>query len=89
MEKEKRKGISLLTGSGGFWPSWGTGARAGRRPSLARQRGMAPWARANALEGGGEVTTSGGGRAVPGDENRPPMKLRGSSSPVARFCVDG
>jgi hypothetical protein len=31
----------------------------------------------------------GGARAICSDENRPPVKFRGGSSPVARFCIDG
>jgi hypothetical protein len=37
----------------------------------------------------GEGNGVGGEGAVRSDENRPPVKFRGGTSPVARFCVDG
>jgi hypothetical protein len=50
--KGKRKGISMLTRPGGdFGPA--RGRARGRRPSLARQRGTAPWVQAHVPEGGG------------------------------------
>jgi hypothetical protein len=36
-----------------------------------------------------EGVTASGGQAVRGGENRSPVKFRGGSSPVVRFCVDG
>jgi hypothetical protein len=45
-------------------------------------------AQAHALEGGGGNNVGGGGKAVRGDENRSPVKFRGGSSPVVRFCID-
>jgi hypothetical protein len=59
--KRKKKRDFLLTGPGGISAQPSAGARAGRRPSLARQWGTAPWARAHVparrgygVKGGGE-----------------------------------
>jgi hypothetical protein len=93
MEKGKIKGISLLTGPGGDFGPAGARARATARQAAqlahgnGNGAGKAPWARAHTSEGGG--VTASGGKAVYGGENRLPVKFRGGSSPVVRFCVDG
>jgi hypothetical protein len=88
MEKEKRKGFSLLTRPGGIRPSR---ARARARsdgpagPPAVDGVGTAPWARAHApARRGGDGVRGGKPAGV-----RPPVRLRGGSPPRSQFCVDG
>jgi hypothetical protein len=70
-EKEKEKGFSVNRARGEF--GLAERGRAGSRPNLAYQRGMALWARAHVPAREGE-TTSGGMTVRPqGRRNRPPM----------------
>jgi hypothetical protein len=61
-------------------PSWPTeretvrGRRRGRGPTRQREE---------------EGNSIGRGKVVHSGENRSPVKFRGGSSPVVRFCVDG
>jgi hypothetical protein len=88
MGKGNRKGISLLTGSGGISAQPGGAVARQAVHGKGNDAGTASWARAHALreEGGNGV---GGGKAVCGGENRSPVRFRGGFSSVVRFYVDG
>jgi hypothetical protein len=104
MKNRKRKGENKkiksfrLAGPGGrIRPSRGARARgrAGRRPSLARQRGMA-WGRHRGrgthARGRGRLKVSGswtgeGGNPAGVRKNRPLTRFRGGSPPWSRFWV--
>jgi hypothetical protein len=92
-KKEKRKGVSLQLGRGGFWPSRGAGARACGQaaqlgPPVGNDMGIAPWARAHvpARRGDDVRGMGGGGRA---DRSRPLVRFRGGSPSRSQFRVVG
>jgi hypothetical protein len=96
MEKGKRKkGFSLLAGSGGGGISAQPSARARARadglagPPAGDRAGMAPWAQVHVpARGEGTALGGDGGGGEPAGV-RPSVRLHGGSPSRSRFCVDG